>query len=133
MRVKNLNGLLIYTSKINGTELFIMADETLVESIQDITQAYIVGGQVFIRLADRLNMEFGEKLVGSITQNTKSEFLVTLNHRSVDLDTIGIISRKMPKDSILTSIKVEEFMINEDGDSGMALCLIYRKANNSSL
>lgn len=126
MKLNNINEITIYTNKLNGTEVYTMVDEYLVESIQGATPAYIVGGQIFIRFADKLNMKFDDKLVESVTQNCDTEILVRLKDRSLDTDTLGTISRNMINNYIFSSLHIEEFLDDREC-ADTALTLVYRK------
>lgn len=94
MKTPNLNGMLIYTSKLNKTEIYILVNDATIESIQSITEAYIVDGQIFISLASFLNTEFDEKIINSIIQNSDKEIVVQLSNRSVETETLDATSSK---------------------------------------
>lgn len=126
MKLNNINEITIYTNKLNGTEVYTMVDEYLVESIQGATPAYIVGGQIFIRFADKLNMKFDGELVESVTQNCDTEIFVRLKDRSLDIDTLDTISRNMINNYIFSSLHIEEFL-DDRGCADTALTLVYRK------
>lgn len=131
MKIPNLHGLLIYSSKIDGNEVYVMIDDTILASIKELTKAAVAGGQVFIRLADYLNLklEADEKLIHSVKGSSDNGMAVWLNHLSVDIDTMGKISRLMPQNYICTSLHVDD-KYDEMGNSSHFLCLVYRKGAN---
>lgn len=125
MKTPNLTGTLVYTSKLNNKEIYFLLDDVTVSRIKDITKAYIVGGHVFISLAERINILFNQKFVNSIIQNTDTEIVVELSDLSVDTETIDLIGHSMPVGYKLSSIHCNEGC-DYDGNTCTTLNIVYR-------
>lgn len=127
MKHSNKKEALLYLAD-EKNEVYVQVNNSTISRIQEITKAFIVEGHVAMRFADYINMEFDGSIIKNILQFWEDELLVRLNYSSIDFDTMGIISRKMPNNYILTSIQYKE-MDCEYGGSTTSLFLVYKKNN----
>lgn len=125
--IKDMRGLHLFTSKIDGNEIYISIDGNELSKIKDQIYARIVGGQVFIRFATFINLYLGEEVLHSVYE-TSEEIVAVSNNRDLNHDAIHAVETKVCPKCLFNSVRLEGIYHPDCGEYlGDRVAIVYIK------